>query len=239
MSYIILVSNRTIIANIYYIKALLRPPKTNFKKNANLNSSLWPSMNCVITDQNNHNDVIKWKHFPRHRPFVRGIHRSPVNSPHKGKWLGAFMFLWAAPWINGWVNNREAGDLRHHRAHYDVIAMMVFRLFGTKAENISVTIYQLEFLREWEIEMYYYCIIKNYIQVRIYCYWCMSGDVILSSWFRCIRFIWLIIIVFHWGRGSLSGMWNIRRNHVTGDSTKVFIVNTTNHHKSRMCFQCK
>ena len=30
-------------------------------------------------------------------------------------------FLWSAPWINGWVNNREAGDLRRHRAHYVVI----------------------------------------------------------------------------------------------------------------------
>ena len=30
-----------------------------------------------------HDDVIKWKHFPRNWPFVRGIHRSPVNSPHK------------------------------------------------------------------------------------------------------------------------------------------------------------
>ena len=30
-----------------------------------------------------HDDVIKWKHFPRYWPFVRGIHRSPVNSPHK------------------------------------------------------------------------------------------------------------------------------------------------------------
>ena len=30
-----------------------------------------------------HDDVIKWKHFPRHGPFVRGIHRSPVNSPQK------------------------------------------------------------------------------------------------------------------------------------------------------------
>ena len=27
-------------------------------------------------------------------------------------------------WINGWVNNREAGDLRRHRAHYDVILML-------------------------------------------------------------------------------------------------------------------
>ena len=31
-----------------------------------------------------HDDVIKWKHFPRYWPFVRVIHRSPVNSPHKG-----------------------------------------------------------------------------------------------------------------------------------------------------------
>ena len=23
-------------------------------------------------------------------------------------------------WTNGWANNRDAGDLRHHRAHYDV-----------------------------------------------------------------------------------------------------------------------
>ena len=37
-------------------------------------------------------DVIKWKHFPRYGPFVRGIHRSPVNSPHKGQWRGALMF---------------------------------------------------------------------------------------------------------------------------------------------------
>ena len=32
-----------------------------------------------------HDDVIKWKHFPRFWPFVRGIHRAPVNSPHKGQ----------------------------------------------------------------------------------------------------------------------------------------------------------
>ena len=39
-----------------------------------------------------HDDVIKWKHFPRYWPFMRGIHRSPVNSPHKGQWRGAFTF---------------------------------------------------------------------------------------------------------------------------------------------------
>ena len=70
-----------------------------------------------------HDDVIKWKHFPRYWPFVRGIHRSPVYSPHKGQWRGASMFSLISFWINGWINNREAGDLRRCRAHYDVIVM--------------------------------------------------------------------------------------------------------------------
>ena len=38
-----------------------------------------------------HDDVIKWKHFPRYWSFVRGIHRSPVTSPQLGLWRGALM----------------------------------------------------------------------------------------------------------------------------------------------------
>ena len=48
---------------------------------------------------------------------------SPVNSPYKGQWRGTLMFPLICDWINGWINNREAGDLRHHRDHYDVTAM--------------------------------------------------------------------------------------------------------------------
>ena len=70
-----------------------------------------------------HDDVIKWKHFPRYWPYVRGIHRSRVNSPQKGQWRGALMSSLICVWINGWVNNREAGDLRRYRAHYDVTVM--------------------------------------------------------------------------------------------------------------------
>ena len=70
-----------------------------------------------------HDDVIKWKHFSRYWPFVRGIHRSPVNSAHKGQWRGALMFTLICVWINGGVNNRKAGDLRLNRVHYDVIVM--------------------------------------------------------------------------------------------------------------------
>ena len=71
-----------------------------------------------------HDDVIKWTHFLRYWPFVRGIHRSPVNSPHKGQGRGALMFSLICIWINGWVNNRKAGDLRRYCAHYGVIVML-------------------------------------------------------------------------------------------------------------------
>ena len=70
-----------------------------------------------------HDDVIKWKYFPRYWPCVRGIHRSPVNSPHKGQGRGALMFSLICVWINNWISNRDAGDLRRYRAHYDVIVM--------------------------------------------------------------------------------------------------------------------
>ena len=62
---------------------------------------------------------MKWKHFPRHWPFVRGSHRSP----HKGQWRGPVMFCLICARIHGWVNNRKAGDLGRHLAHYDVIVM--------------------------------------------------------------------------------------------------------------------
>ena len=80
-----------------------------------------------------HDDIIKRKHFPPYWPFVGGIHRSPVNSPHNGQWRGALVFSLICAWINGWVNNRDAGDLRRNRAHYDVIVMPILTIFGLVA----------------------------------------------------------------------------------------------------------
>ena len=84
------------------------------KFSRNIKSILWSHVAI-------HYDVIKWKHLPRYWPFVRGIHRLAVNSPHKGQWRGALMFCLICAWINAWINNLEAGDLRRRRAHYDVI----------------------------------------------------------------------------------------------------------------------
>ena len=51
-----------------------------------------------------HDDVIKSKQLPRYWPYVRGIHRSAINSPHKGQWRGALMLSLISAWTNGWVN---------------------------------------------------------------------------------------------------------------------------------------
>ena len=49
---------------------------------------------------------------------------SPVTG-NKGQWRGALMFSLICVWINGWVNNREAGDFRRHCDHHDVIVMVL------------------------------------------------------------------------------------------------------------------
>ena len=79
-----------------------------------------------------HDDVITWKHFPRYWPFVGGIHRSQGHPPppppphthtHKRQRRVALMFSLICAWINLCINNRDAGDLRRNRAHYDVTEM--------------------------------------------------------------------------------------------------------------------
>ena len=48
---------------------------------------------------------------------------SPVNSPHKGQWRGAFMFSLICALTNSWANNGDAGDFRRHCVHHNVIVM--------------------------------------------------------------------------------------------------------------------
>ena len=57
---------------------------------------------CVIS-----HDGVKWIHFRRYWSFVKGIHRSPVNSPHTGQRRGALVFSLICAWINGGANHRD------------------------------------------------------------------------------------------------------------------------------------
>ena len=68
-----------------------------------------------------------WRHqmetFSALLALCAGNSPVPVNSPHKGQWRGALMFSLICVRINDWVNNREVGDVRRHRGHYDVSVM--------------------------------------------------------------------------------------------------------------------
>ena len=102
-----------LFVQIFFIMMSLRYLPVVFCNNASNSQG-----HIISLDVHNHDDVIKWNHFLRYWPLVRGIHRSPVHSPHKGQWWWALMFfIWA--WTNCWVNNRDAGDLRRYRVHYD------------------------------------------------------------------------------------------------------------------------
>ena len=109
-----------------FSKSLCEIRTFSFKKNPFENvvcemAAILPRTQCdrQCPARKNHNDIIKWKHFPRYWPFVRGIHRLPVNSSHKGQWRRALMFSLIYAWTNGWINTRDAGDLRRHGTHYD------------------------------------------------------------------------------------------------------------------------
>ena len=75
------------------------------------------------------------------------------NSPHKGQWRGALMFSLICVWKNGWVNNREAGDFRRYRVHYDVTVMEYFHINdwkkptwpkGYRLPRLTITVYITE-----------------------------------------------------------------------------------------------
>ena len=72
-------------------------------------------------------DYTWWRHqmetFSTLLAICAGNSPVPVNSPHKGQWRGALVFSLICARKNGWVNNRETGDLRRHRDHYDVTVM--------------------------------------------------------------------------------------------------------------------
>ena len=84
----------------------------NVNKNVIKYHAIWPKkLHCNkrinFLCRKGTTNVSKLKYFPRYWPFVRGIHRWPVNSPHKGQWRGALMFSLICVWTIGWVNNRD------------------------------------------------------------------------------------------------------------------------------------
>ena len=86
--------------------------------------------------------------FSASKALCAGYSRSQVNSPHKFQWHGALMFSSICTWTNGWVNNRDADDLRRHRAYYDATVMpFIFSILGYTGDlpNAFVTARETDF----------------------------------------------------------------------------------------------
>ena len=169
--------------------------------------SVWCRCNAGSMLLNAHDDVIKWKHLPRYWPFVRGIHRSPVNSPHKGQWRGALLFSLICNWINSWIKNREAGDLRRHRAHYDIIVMFLIarprrRVMWVASLSQIYCSNQLYFKPSPDyIRIYILQYIYIYINIYIYIY--ITWPLISSNKIQKPCF------VFRCRRFSRYGLWSV------------------------------
>ena len=88
---------------------------------------------CFITTSSNGNifhvsGPCKWNspvtgEFPSQRPVTQSL-----------------IFSLICTWINSWVNNREAGDLRRHHAHYDVTVMYFPSCEAIREINNKITL---------------------------------------------------------------------------------------------------
>ena len=89
----------------------------------NLGVKAWLEFCWYMPQLHYYDDVMKWKQYPRYWSFCgkftshRWILRTKANDAE------LCCFVWFVSWINGWVINREAGDLRRHRSPFDVIVM--------------------------------------------------------------------------------------------------------------------
>ena len=92
-----------------------------------------------------HDDAIKWEHLRRYWPLVRGIHRSPVNSPHNGQWRGALVFSLICVWINGVIIARLVT--------WDAIAPIITSLQWCRIAWFVLFVALLQKLLMWSLEM--------------------------------------------------------------------------------------
>ena len=116
-----------------------------------------------------HDDVMKWKRFPRYWPFVMGIHRSPVDSPFKGSVTAVLMFFFDVR-LNKLLNEQSnCWWVETPRRSFDAIVMAVTEvLYAIKAPTV----------------IWYMCVFILFTCANLLCYgyyavlilFCVKGD---------------------------------------------------------------
>ena len=91
-----------------------------------------------------------WRHkietFSALLAICAGNSPVPVEFPTQRPVTRSFVFTLICARINGWVNNHEAGDLRRHCAHYDIIVMLRSKNKVAKLTSCSDNRWQIGYL---------------------------------------------------------------------------------------------
>ena len=146
--------------------------------------------------------------------FCGGIHWLPVNSLHKCQWRRALMFSLIFTWINGWVNNGEAGDLRCLLAHYDVTVMCVdkwWRHHGNENVFILMKLSSLTALEVVKMTTTSVASDENFIQMKalLFQWWNRNAFLITCPlWGEFTEHGWIPLTKDQWYR-ALNNLANL------------------------------
>ena len=134
-----------------------------------------------------------WRHqmetFSALLALCAGNSPVPVNSPGtKVSDAELRCFFDLRRWINDWVNNCEAGDLRRHHGHYD--ANVMFQNIHRAANRYGISVFCTDFtckIREYEfglenteIELCQFCHLKYCCQNKAYLFWVANQSVFVA-----------------------------------------------------------
>ena len=98
-------------------------------------------LGCIEVSPVIHDDVTKWKNFPRYWPLCGEFTGNRWIPLAKASDAELWCLLWSPSRINNWVNNREAGYLRRHRAHYDVIVVIWVHIWIYKYTRVELLVH--------------------------------------------------------------------------------------------------
>ena len=122
-----------------------------------------------------HDDFIKWKHFRYYWSFIRGF---PWILLTKASDAELWCLLISA-WTNGCVNNRDAVNLRRHRAHYDMIVIDWHRCVDSISRTVDLGVW-----RGWILSSIMARIHRWFVMICRLNLWRTSTITMTSLWAR-------------------------------------------------------